>query len=126
MLFRSSFIQGDTKFLLFLAPFFSGIGHSGFNIAVFNYRCELMPTDNRTVYEGWFGAVTGLGILVGPVIGNFIMNRLPVIETALLQHSKFQLMYFLSFLLSGAVMLFLLKGSKDIDTAPVTKRGVTI
>ena len=85
-----------------------------------------MPTDNRTVYEGWFGAVTGLGILVGPVIGNFIMNRLPVIETALLQHSKFQLMYFLSFLLSGAVMLFLLKGSKDIDTAPVTKRGVTI
>jgi MFS family permease len=107
------FIKGDTTFLLYLAPVFSGIGHSGFNIAVFNYRCELMPENGRTVYEGWFGAVTGLGIMAGPVIGNFMMNRLPVLSNAFFQYSKFQLMYLISFALAIGVVLTLLKRPKS-------------
>lgn len=106
------FVQGSTTFLLYLAPVFAGVGNSGFNIAVFNYRYEVMPENNRTVYEGWFGAVLGSSVLVGPVIGNFVMNRLPAIAFANFQFSKFQLMYLISFTLAFMVVLLLLKSPK--------------
>lgn len=103
------FLKSDTYFLLYLAPVFAGIGYSGFNVAIFNHRYELMPENNRTVYEGWFGAVMGLSMLISPVIGDFIMNRLPVFKNSIIQYSKFQLMYLGSFLLAVAVVLFVLK-----------------
>lgn len=103
------FLKKDTYFLLYLAPVFSGVGYSGFNIAVFNHRYELMPENNRTVYEGWFGAVLGLSMLISPVVGNFIMNRLPVIQNGFFQYSKFQLIYMISFLLAAGVVLLALK-----------------
>ncbi|HEY5466697.1 MAG TPA: MFS transporter [Clostridia bacterium] len=106
------FVQGSTTFLLYLAPVFAGVGNSGFNIAVFNYRYEVMPENNRTVYEGWFGAVLGSSVLVGPVIGNFVMNRLPALSYANFQFSKFQLMYLISFTLAFIVVLLLLKSPK--------------
>ena len=46
------FLKSDTYFLLYLSPLFAGVGYSGFNVAVFNHRYELMPDNNRTVYEG--------------------------------------------------------------------------
>ena len=103
------FLQKDTYFLLYLAPVFSGVGYSGFNVAVFNHRYELMPENNKTVYEGWFGAALGLSMLISPVIGNFVMNRLPVLQNAVFQYSKFQLMYMISFILAAGVILFKLK-----------------
>lgn len=109
------FLKSDTYYLLYLAPIFSGIGYSGFNIAIFNYRYELMPEKSRTVYEGWFGAVLGLSMLISPVIGNFIMNRLPVLNNIVFQHSKFQFMYILSFILAITVMLLALKSPDKAD-----------
>ena len=70
-----------------------------------NYRYDLMPEKNRTLYEGWFGALFGFSLLVGPTVGNVVMNRLPVIETALFQHSHFQLLYLLSFLLAVPILM---------------------
>ena len=109
------FLTRDTYFLLYLAPVFSGIGYSGFNIAILNYRYELMPENNRTIYEGWFGAVMGLSMLVSPVIGNFIMNRLPVLQNGLFQYSRFQFMYIISFVLSAGVILLVLKEPSKSD-----------
>jgi predicted MFS family arabinose efflux permease len=99
------FLNQDTIFLLVLAPILAGIGNSGFNIFVINYRYELMPEENRTLYEGWYGALFGLSLLAGPTIGNFAMNNLPVIENALFRHSRFQLLYLLSFLLAVPILL---------------------
>lgn len=103
------FLTSDTYFLLYLAPVFAGIGYAGFNITVLNYRYELMPEINRTVYEGWFGAVLGFSMLVSPVIGNFVMNRLPMLHNTFFQYSKFQFMYIISFILACSVILFALK-----------------
>ena len=110
------FLQKDTYFLLYLAPVFSGVGYSGFNVAVFNHRYELMPENNKTVYEGWFGAVLGLSILISPVIGNFVMNRLPVIHNTIFQYSKFQFMYMISFILAAGVVLLVLKNHSKSET----------
>lgn len=108
------FLTADTYFLLYLAPVFSGIGNSGFNIFVFNYRYSLMPEDNKTVYEGWYGAVLGLSALIGPALGTVVMNRLPVLQNEVFQHSKFQLMYLISFVLATGVVLLVFKGKKRL------------
>jgi MFS family permease len=105
------FLRSDTYYLLYFAPVFAGIGYSGFNVAMFNYRYELMPENNRTIYEGWFGAVLGLSMLVSPIIGSFIMNRLPVLQNTYFQFSKFQIMYIISFLLAVTTVLLALKSS---------------
>ena len=111
------FLKSDTYFLLYLAPIFSGIGYSGFNVAIFNHRYELMPENNRTVYEGWFGAVMGLSMLVSPVIGSFNMSRLPVLQNAVFQYSRFQLMYLISFVLAACVVLFALKSPSKYEVS---------
>jgi len=103
-----SFLTNDTYFLLFLAPVLSGIGYGGFNIAVFTYRYEIMPEGNKTIYEGWFGAVYGLSVFIAPVVGNFIMKMLPEISNPIYQHSSFQLLYLISFILSGTIVLSML------------------
>ena len=112
------FLKNDTYFLLYLAPVFSGVGYSGFNVTIFNHRYELMPESNRTIYEGWFGAVLGFSMLVSPVIGNFVMNKLPVIQNTLFQYSKFQFMYIISFILAAGVVLFALKSPLKSDVYP--------
>lgn len=109
------FLKSDTYYLLYLAPVFAGVGYSGFNIAMLNYRYELMPENNRTIYEGWFGAVLGLSMLVSPVIGSFVANRLPVLQNTYFQYSKFQIMYIISFILGIAAVLLALKSSSKID-----------
>jgi MFS family permease len=64
-----------------------------------------MPEKNRTLYEGWYGALFGLSLLVGPMVGNAVMNRLPVLENNLIQHSRFQLLYLISFALALPIIL---------------------
>lgn len=112
--FIYSFLKRDTYFLLFFAPIFAGIGNSGFNVAIFNYRYELMPETSRTIYEGWFGAVFGISTLISPAIGSAIMRRLPVIQNAVYQHSSFQLLYLISFILATGVILFAFYGPAKI------------
>jgi Major Facilitator Superfamily. len=118
------FLKSDTYFLLFIAPVFSGIGYSGFNVSIFTYRYELMPDNNRTVYEGWFGAILGLSMLISPVIGNFVMNRLPVVENVFFQYSRFQFMYLISFVLTAVVVLVMLKEPKKAGGVPVKTENI--
>ena len=100
-----AFLTRDSLFLLALAPVLAGAGNSGFNIFIMNYRYDLMPEKNRTLYEGWYGALFGLSLLVGPMVGNAVMNRLPVLENNLIQHSRFQLLYLISFALALPIIL---------------------
>jgi len=99
------FITSDRKFLLPIAAIFAGIGYSGFNIAVFNYRYEVMPNKNRTIYEGWYGAIFGISMLLSPIAGSLIMKLLPDFENIIFQHSTFQLLYLISYVLAFIVLI---------------------
>jgi MFS family permease len=114
------FLTRDTYYLLFLAPVFAGIGNSGFNIFAINYRFEMMPEQNRTVYEGWFGALFGLSLLAGPTLGKLIMNGLPELSHALFQYSRFQLLYLISFVV-GLLTLLLAFRSRPV---PATTHAI--
>jgi hypothetical protein len=93
-----------TAWILPIATMLAGIGYSGFNITILNYRYSILPEKNRTVYESLFAAVFGLSTLLSPMIGNFLMNRMPVLHNAVFEHSRFQLMYLLSFVLVQGVL----------------------
>ena len=112
------FLTNGTYYLLYFAPIFAGIGNSGLNVFIVNYRYSLMPTRNRTIYEGWYNAALGMSMLAGPALGSFVMNRLPVITNLVFQHSRFQLMYMISFVLAGSALLFAFRGrSRQEDPA---------
>lgn len=55
--------------LAFLA---ASIGNAGFVTAVFNRRYELMPEQNRIVYDNFYAAAVGLGFILGPMAGGLL------------------------------------------------------
>lgn len=114
--FIYSFLTNNTYYLLYLAPIVSGIGYSGFNISVFTYRYELIPEKNRTIYEGWFGAVFGLSMLISPVIGTIVMKHLPIINNFIYKFSSFQLIYLVSFICSIVVILLVFCRPKNLKS----------
>ncbi len=54
----------------------ASVGNSGFAIALFNRRYEIIPEDGRMVYDCFYSAVIGLALLLGPFIGVSIKEGL--------------------------------------------------
>jgi MFS family permease len=98
-----SFVGGGTLAvpLLILSAFLSGIGNGGFIVSIFTYRHAIMPGDGKTLYEGWFYFVTGLGALAGPFAGKAFMNWMPSVENTVWRHSDFQLLFLAAALALG-------------------------
>jgi len=107
-----AFLTRRTYFLLYIAPVLSGIGNSGFNIAILNYRYDLMPENNKTIYEAWFTTIYGLGSMLAPIIGDYMITNIPLIKNILFEYSNFQLTYLITFLLN-ALVIFLFFGIKE-------------
>lgn len=77
------FFVGETLFMSMVAPttwhvfipaafFMSAIGNAGFVISVFNRRYQLMPGENRILYDNFFTAAVGVGFILGPMIGEAV------------------------------------------------------
>lgn len=76
---------GQTLFLFFSSPkswrlflplafLAAAVSNAGFVISVFNRRYELMPRENRIVYDNFYTAVIGLGSIFGPMVGGLIKS----------------------------------------------------
>ena len=52
----------------------ASVGNAGFVTAVFNKRYELMPEENRIVYDNFYTAVIGLGFILGPMAGGILKD----------------------------------------------------
>lgn len=71
------FASSQTWFIFIPVAFFvSSVANAGFVISVFNRRYELMPEDNRIVYDNFYTAAIGLGFIFGPMIGGSIKGLL--------------------------------------------------
>jgi len=117
------FLRKETVMLMFLAAVFSGIGNGGFNIAIFTYRYDIMPESNRTLYEAWFGAVYGISTLVAPVIGNFLIHRLPELRILSLSFNSFQINYFISFAVTMAILFIAFNGPEKLSVMKDIERS---
>ncbi|MDD5604172.1 MAG: MFS transporter, partial [Eubacteriales bacterium] len=69
-----SFLTKNTYYLLFLSALVRGIGFGGFNVSIFTYRFALMPKSGKTLFEGWFYFMSGVGMLAAPFAGSAILS----------------------------------------------------
>lgn len=111
-IFTYVFIIPRTYFLLYIACIMSGIGNGGFNIALLNYRYDLIPENNKTIYESWFGAVYGIGSIIAPILGGYLLKLLPMINNKIFEYSNFQLLYLISTILD-LIVIFAFLGVKQ-------------
>lgn len=72
------FLAGPNTWFIFIPVAFlvSSLANSGFSIAVFNRRYELMPKENRIVYDNFFTAAVGLAFILGPMLGGAVKGLL--------------------------------------------------
>lgn len=106
------FMTHSTLFFLFLTPLLSGVGNSGYTVAIFTYRYELMPETNEEPYEAWFNGFIGIATLIAPMIGSFLCGILPDFQNAVYEFSDFQILYLASYLCATAAVLLLIKPQK--------------
>lgn len=78
---------GETMFMSFSSPaswmifipaafLVSSVANAGFVISVFNRRYELMPEENRIIYDNFYTAAIGLGFILGPMLGGVLKGLL--------------------------------------------------
>lgn len=74
------FFASSGSWLIFIPVAFlvASVANAGFVVAVFNRRYELMPAENRIVYDNFYSAGIGIGFILGPMIGNLIKGGLEV------------------------------------------------
>lgn len=72
-----SFASAQNWFIFIPAAFLiSSAANAGFVISVFNRRYELMPEDNRIVYDNFYTAAIGLGSILGPLTGGAVKGMI--------------------------------------------------
>lgn len=99
------FVTKNTWPLLFISNILAGIGAGGFT-SLFTYRYEIMPTNNRTIYEGWYYLALGFSVLLAPFLGQFVINLIPVFTNAFIQNSQIQILNLVSFVLVSIMLYF--------------------
>ncbi len=100
---------GEMLFMAFAAPdswhvfiplafLISSVANSGFVVSMFNRRYELMPEDNRILYDNFFTAAMGLGCLLGPMAGGAVKGLLEnaKVSEKLLPFGEIRLLYLIS------------------------------
>lgn len=71
-----SLVSSKTWYIFLPSAFLiSSAANAGFVISVFNRRYELMPKQNRIIYDNFYTAGIGLGFLLGPMIGGLLKNQ---------------------------------------------------
>lgn len=72
-----SFATAQNWFIFIPAAFLiSSVANAGFSISVFNRRYELMPAENRIVYDNFYTAAIGLGSIIGPLAGGAVKGMI--------------------------------------------------
>lgn len=100
---------GETLFMSFassrscyifipIAFFISSLANAGFVISVFNRRYELMPQENRIVYDNFYTAVIGLGFILGPMAGGLLKSLLEAVPAAhgVMEFANIRILYIIS------------------------------
>lgn len=113
------------SYVLFLPLAFimASIGNAGFIVAVFNRRYELMPKQNRIVYDNFYTAAIGIGFILGPMIGGAIKNLLEssTFVEHLMPFANIRLLYIISTI--GILLLQIIYSHLEKKAAAQCKKG---
>jgi predicted MFS family arabinose efflux permease len=85
------FLTKGTLWIIALSPIVNGLGSSGFWACALPYRYDLMPSEGKTVYEGWNGVFFGAAGLLGALAGGILQDLLRPLASGFF--SVFQIIY---------------------------------
>lgn len=93
-------MSNSQNFYIFipLAFLFASIANAGFTVSVFNRRYELMPKENRILYDNFYSAAVGLAFILGPFLGGSIKDLIEMnssLQTSM-QFGNIRLLYAVS------------------------------
>lgn len=102
------FVSDSTKFIFIpIAFFLASIATPGFITGSFNLRYKLMPDKGRTLYDGFFTAVIGLVIIIGPLLGRVLQNGITAINIEdSFQFAQFRILYAIAALVLMSLQIY--------------------
>ena len=102
-----SMITPSTIFIMLpIGNVFGAIEGSGFAIASFTRRYELIPEEGRVVYDSFFAAAFGIMLLLAPIAGSFLRSfaeGIPLFHCV--DYGYFRYVYLISFVLIVALQI---------------------
>jgi Na+/melibiose symporter-like transporter len=107
--------------MLVVSHAFSGIANSGLVLSTLNLRFDKMPKIQKSVYEGFYNLLLGIGCILGPFVGNLLRVNLPVISGNLFPNSQIQLVFLISFIVNNLLIFYLI-----INKSKFTKSSLSI
>jgi hypothetical protein len=111
-----SFLSRNTAFLLIISSVVSGMGMGGFSVSTMTYRYKIMPVSERTLYEGWYYFSSGIGMLLAPFIGKFLLGYLAGFPGVGREWNVFRVLY----AISTVAMLVLLVAKHFLSRRKIT------
>ncbi|HBN85452.1 MAG TPA: hypothetical protein DDZ89_16600 [Clostridiales bacterium] len=102
-----AFATNKSVWVLFLSHAFSGIANSGLVLATLNLRFNSMPALQKSVYEGFYNMVVGVGCILGPFAGNLLRVNLPVMTGEFFPNSQIQFVFIISFIVNSLLIVYL-------------------
>ena len=102
-----AFATNKSVWVLFLSHAFSGIANSGLVLATLNLRFNSMPALQKSVYEGFYNMVVGVGCILGPFAGNLLRVNLPVMTGEFFPNNQIQFVFIISFIVNSLLIVYL-------------------
>ena len=90
-------------------PFMSvlgAVGQTGFGVALFNRRYELIPEKGKVIYETFFSATIGATVLISPFLGGLLRDFFATTPVAQMEFGNIRAVY----VVSAVLMVFLQMG----------------
>ncbi|WP_310603246.1 MFS transporter [Anaerosporobacter sp.] len=113
---------GNYMLTISVAFLFAAAANSGFVVAVFNRRYELMPENGRILHDNFYSAAIGIAFILGPVVGGLIKDM--VVSSSLgsvLEFGEIRVLYLVSMigilLLQFGSILYRKRGKSGCDVS---------
>lgn len=107
-----SFATHKSPWMLILSHAFSGIANSGLVLSTLNLRFDRMPPLQKSIYEGFYNLVLGIGCIMGPLVGNLLRVNLPMISGDFFPNSQIQIVFMISFVVNNLLIVYLILNKK--------------
>lgn len=89
------------------------VGQTGFAMALFNRRYELIPEKGKVVYESFFSATIGIVVLIGPILGGLLRDFLAKTPVMQIEFGNIRTVYLVSAFLITLLLLGYARSLRD-------------
>ena len=96
-------IKKTIQYIYPLMNVLSAVGQTGFSVALFNKRYELIPEKGKVLYEMLFSATIGITVLISPFLGGMLRNLFLKTPVAKIEFGNIRAVYLISALLMGVL-----------------------